>query len=344
MTIAGSPFSVAERVALNSGLGRAALSASPTGLILYRESSTGVRQQFIWFDRKGREVGRLGEAGDTGPAHPSLSPGGDRVAMTRAQGGNPDVWLLDVRRDRVSKFTLDPSTEIYPIWSPDGSRIVFGSNRRGRQGLELYQKSTATNDRDELLATLDGLTTVMPDDWSPDGSFIIFRGLGDMKSSFDLWALPLTARGKPFVVVQTDFEERDAQFSPNGKWIAYHSDDTGQFEVYVQPFMRPGTRTPISNGGGAQVRWSRDGTELFYVALDGRLMAVPIRSSSDGRTLDAGAPVPLFVTRIIGGLPGQGNHRQQYVVSLDGQRFLVHSVVGEETSPITVILNWRAGS
>ena len=344
LTIVGSPFSVAERVALNSGLGRAALSASPTGLILYRESYTGVRQQFIWFDRKGREVGRLGEAGDTGPAHPSLSRGGDRVAMTRAQGGNPDVWLLDVTRDRASPFTLDPSTEIYPIWSPDGSRIVFGSNRRGRGGLELYQKSTATSGRDELLATFDGLTTVMPDDWSPDGSFIIFRGLGDLTSGFDLWALALKAPGKPFVVVQTEFEQRDAQFSPNGRWIAYHSDESGRFEVYVQPFMRPGTRTLISSGGGAQVRWSRDGKELFYVTLDGRLMAVQIRSSSDGPTLDAGAPVPLFVTRIIGGLPGQGNHRQQYVVSPDGQRFLVHTVVGEETSPITVILNWRAGS
>ena len=118
-------------------------------------SSERDRQQFIWFDRKGREVGRLGEAGDTGPAHPSLSPDGDRVAMTRAQGGNPDVWLLDTR-SRLSRFTLDPSTEIYPIWSPDGSRIVFGSNRRGRRGLELFQKSTTTSERDELLATSEG--------------------------------------------------------------------------------------------------------------------------------------------------------------------------------------------
>ena len=214
----------------------------------------------------------------------------------------------------------------------------------GEEAWKLYQKSTATSDHDELLATFDGLTTVMPDDWSPDGGFIIFRGLGDAKSSFDLWALPLKGPGKPFAVVQTEFEERDAQFSPDGKWIAYHSDESGRFEVYVQPFMRPGTRTLISNGGGAQVRWSRDRSELFYVALDGRLMAGPIRSSSDGRTLHAGAPVPLFMTRIIGGLPGQGNHRQQYVVSPDGQRFLVHSLIGEETSPITVILNWRAGS
>ena len=155
----------------------------------------------------------MGEAGDTGPAHPSLSPVGDRVAMTRGQGGNPDVWLMDVTSGRASRFTLDPSTEIYPIWSPDGSRIVYGSNRRGRRGLELYQKSTATSDPDELLTTFDGLTTVMPDDWSPDGGFVIFRGLGDPKSSFDLWALPLKGPGKPFAVVQTEFEERDAQFS-----------------------------------------------------------------------------------------------------------------------------------
>jgi len=219
---------------------------------------------------------------------------------------------------------------------------VFGSNRRGRGGLELYQQSSTAGDPGKLIVTPDALTTVIPEDWSSDGRFIIFRGLGDPKSSFDLWVVPVQPPGNAFPVVRTDFEERDAQLSPDGKWIAYHSDESGRFEVYVQPFMRPGARMAISTEGGTQVRWSRNGQELFYIALDGRLIAVPTRSSSDGNTLDAGRPVPLFMTRILGGLPGQGNHRQQYVVSPDAQRFLVHSIVAEETSSITAVLNWRA--
>jgi serine/threonine protein kinase/Tol biopolymer transport system component len=346
LAIAGSPFSVAERVAMDGGFGRAALSASTTGLVLYRETSAGGRQQFIWFDRTGREIRKLGEAGNTGPAHPSLSPDGGRVAMTRAVGGNTDVWLLDTTRGSLSRFTSEPSTEIYPIWSPDGSRVVYASNRRVRGGLELYQKSAAASGRDELLPTVDGLATAIPDDWSRDGRFIIFQvimfqGLGDTKTGFDLWALPLKEPGKPFAVANTEFEERDAQFSPDGKWVAYDSDESGRFEVYAQPFPGPGAKAPISTGGGSQVRWSRDGKELFYIALDGRLMAVPIRAASNRAALDAGPPVPLFATRILGGLPGQGNQRQQYMVSPDGQHFLVYSVVAEETSPIIVILNWK---
>ncbi len=208
--------------------------------------------------------------------------------------------------------------------------------------MELYRQSTVARDPSELIVPADGLTTVIPDDWSPDGRFIIFRGLGDPRSSFDLWAAPVEPPGKASVLVHTDFEERDAQFSPDGKWIAYHSDESGRFEVYVQPFMRPGGRIPISTEGGTQVRWSRNGQELFYIALDGRLIAVPIRSSSD--TLTAGTAASLFATRTQGGLPGHGNHRQQYVVSPDAQRFLVYSIVAEETSPITVVLNWRGAS
>jgi Tol biopolymer transport system component len=150
--------------------------------------------------------------------------------------------------------------------------------------------------------------------------------------------------GAPFPVVQTPFEEFGAQFSPDGRWIAYQSDDSGIFEVYVQPFPGPGRRSPISLGGGTQVRWNRNGRELFYVGDDRHLMSVPIRLDAAGTSLEPGTPTPLFQTRIIGGLPGQGNHRQQYMVSPDGERFLIHSVAAEDTSPIVVIANWKAGS
>lgn len=149
---------------------------------------------------------------------------------------------------------------------------------------------------------------------------------------------PSTNAGStPFPVVQTVFEERDGQFSPDGKWIAYQSNESGRFDVYVQPFPGPGGKLPVSTNGGAQVRWRRDGKELFYIALDGRLMAVPIERTSNGQSLEPGTPVPLFATRV-GGARNFG--RQQYVVSADG-RFLMITVTEEAPAPITLILNWK---
>jgi dipeptidyl aminopeptidase/acylaminoacyl peptidase len=162
----------------------------------------------------------------------------------------------------------------------------------------------------------------------------------DQKTSGDdIWALPLHGDRKPFPIVETSADEQDAQFSPDGRWIAYQSNETGRHEVYVQPFPR-GPKEPISTNGGAQVRWRRDGRELFYIALNGRLMAVPIRIAPDGKTLDSGEPVPLFATSVGGAV--QGRDRQQYVVASDGQRFLMSILPEDERpSPITVILNFK---
>ena len=146
--------------------------------------------------------------------------------------------------------------------------------------------------------------------------------------------------GKPFPVVQTNFDEQRAQFSPDGNWIAYQSDESGRDEIYVQPFPGPGSKWPISTSGGTQVRWRRDGKELFYVALDGRLMAVPIRIASNAQAPEVGAPVALFAPPL-GGAVQQADFRHQYMVSADGQRFLIATVGEEATSPITVILNWK---
>jgi dipeptidyl aminopeptidase/acylaminoacyl peptidase len=154
--------------------------------------------------------------------------------------------------------------------------------------------------------------------------------------------LPLNEDRKPVAVVQTEFEERDAQFSPDGKWIAYQSNESGRFEIYIQPFPGPGRREQASTNGGAQVRWRRDGKELFYIALDGRLMAVPIQARSNDQAFEVGTPVPLFATRVGGAVQFD---RQQYVVSQDGHRFLMNTVIDEPAaSPIVVILNWKPKS
>jgi len=209
-------------------------------------------------------------------------------------------------------------------------------------GADLHVKSTTGTQSVRLFVPATaGLSSVLLDDWSRDGRFILFKDISP-KGGYDLWALPMRPAGKPFPVVQTEFEEGGAQFSPDGKWIAYQSDESGRSEVYVQPFPGPGARTPISTAGGAQVRWkSDDGKELFYVALDGRLMAVPIGTESNRVAPNAATPVSLFATHMLGGLPGQGNYRQQYMASPDGQRFLMQSIVQDDTSSIIAILNWK---
>jgi dipeptidyl aminopeptidase/acylaminoacyl peptidase len=178
-----------------------------------------------------------------------------------------------------------------------------------------------------------------PMDWSPDGRFLLYRA-NDEKGGYDLWALPMEGDRKPFPVVHTSFNETGAQFSPDGKWIAYESNESGRFEVYVQPFPGPGGQVPLSTTGGAQIRWRRDGKELFYIALDGRLMAVPIRRAPNAGTVEAGSPTPLFTPRVGGALSFP--FRQNYDVASDGQRFLMNMVTDEAAAPITVILNWKA--
>ena len=205
--------------------------------------------------------------------------------------------------------------------------------------MNLYGKllSAPLGSEELLLSTSDGS---WPMDWSADGRFLLYDS-PNPKRGWDIWALPLEGDGKPFEVVQTDFNERLGQFSPDRKWIAYQSDKTGRFEIYVRPFPGPGADTPVSSEGGAQARWNPNGKELFYIAPDDRLMAVPIHLGSNGQGVEAGTPVGLFTTNV--GSTAINTNRQQYVVTPEGQSFVMNSVPERATaSPITVILNWKA--
>jgi eukaryotic-like serine/threonine-protein kinase len=329
LSLSGSPFAVAKQVR--------AVSTSTAGPIVYR---TGVaaspQRQFMWVDRLGREIGKVGDSDGAISLNPSLSPDGRRVAVQRRESGNTDVWLLETVRGIRSRFTFHPASDTFPIWSPDSRRIAFGSNRTGVY--DLYQKPAVGDANEELLLTTP--QQKVPLDWSSDGRFLLYRSF-DPKTNNDLWALPLQGDRKPFSVVQTIFDDRDGQFSPDSKWIAYSSNESGRLEIYIQSFPGPGGKWQISAGGGTQVRWRRDGQELFYIGLDDRLMAVPIRFISDGQAVESSAPVPLFATHVGGAV--QGLNRQQYMVSPDGQRFLMNIVTEEATtSPIAVILNWKA--
>jgi Tol biopolymer transport system component/tRNA A-37 threonylcarbamoyl transferase component Bud32 len=337
LELKGNPFSVAERIGtVNTAAGSAAVSASSVGPIIYRTALAGGQRQFLWLDRSGKEIGKAGDPLDV--FSPSISRDNRRVVFYQAINNNFDVWLLDLGRNVLSRFTSDAAADLDPIWSPDGRRIAFRSNRKG--AYDLYIKpATGPGSEELLLASGQDKRTL---DWSPDGRFLLYADL-DPKTGIDIWALPIDGDRKPFPVVRTNFEEDIAQFSPDGKWIAYQSNESGRYEIHIQPFPGPGGHTPpVSTNGGAQVRWRSDGKELFYIALDGRLMAVPIRIASNAQTIEAGSPVPLFATRVGGALFLSGIGNQQYDVSLDGQRFLMNTIIEEAPSPITVILNWKA--
>jgi serine/threonine protein kinase len=336
MELTGSASAIAEHVTIDVPANLPAISASTAGSIVYRAGSPGGQRQFVWFDRSGKEIGRVGNPDTANALGPSISPDGRHLALSRTVSGNFDIWLLDIARGVLSRFTLDPSFETNPVWSPDGSRIVFNSTRTGV--VDLYQKLVTGTPGSEkpLLATAQPKNAT---DWSSDGHLLLYHSQ-DPKMGWDIWALPLGANGKPgqpFPVVQTNLNELEAQFAPDGKWIAYQSNETGRFEIYVQPFPGPGGRSaPISINGGSQVRWRRDGKEVFYMALDGKLMAAPIRLASNAQTLEAGSPVPLFAPR------STSTVRPQYIVSPDGQRFLINTVTEDaSTAPITVIQNWK---
>jgi eukaryotic-like serine/threonine-protein kinase len=330
--LTGQVFPVDERRAA-----RTSLSASAAGPIAYRTGSADSGQrQLLWVDRTGREIDKVLYA-DTAAQGPSLSRDGGRVGLFRFANGNMDLWSYETRRRTWDRLTFGPGDDIYPLWSADGGSIVFGGARQGSP-VGLYRRLlNAPPESEELLLSVpDG---AFPMDWSADGRFVLFVS-SSPKGRADLWALPLTGDRKPFEVVKTEFSEGLGQFSPDGQWIAYESDKTGRLEVYVRPFPGPGIDLRVSTEGGAQARWNPNGTELFYVADDDRLMAVPIRFSSDRKTVEAGAPSALFATTV--GSTAVLKYRQQYVVSPDGQSFVMNSVVDEASaSPIIVMLNWK---
>jgi len=335
--LSSNPFPVAEHVAIDTFdvAGAAGLSAA-SGIVAYRTGGAGVVRQLTWLDRSGKSVGAIGAPDNAGLNEVELSPDGKRVAAQRAVNGNVDVWLIDATRGVPTRFTFDAANDGISLWAPDGDHVVFQSNRKGV--FNLYWKLSSGVGVDELLLESD--QSKAPSDWSSDGRFLLFRSI-DPQTGFDLWVLPVSADKKPFPFLKTPFDERNGQFSPDGKWIAYQSNESGRFEIYVQPFPGPGRKFQISNSGGTQPRWNKNGKEIFYVSLESKMMAAPVKLSPDGKSLETGTPAALFPVRIAGG-PVSAFNKQQYAVSPDGQRFLVNLAADEAAaSPITLILNWK---
>jgi serine/threonine protein kinase len=330
--LSGEPVTVADAVAVD-GINIAALSVSVTGLITYRSGRAG-RRQLTWLDRSGKILGTLGSSDEAGLSGPELSPDGRRVAVDRTVQGNTDIWIIDAAR--TTRLTFDAAVDHWPIWSSDGRHIIFDS-ARGAGGIHnIYQKASDGAGNDELLfEDMYGKGVL---DSSMDGRFVIFIADGALTAR-DVWLLPRDGDRTARTFLNGNFMESGAQFSPNGRWVAYQSNESGRFEIYVRPFPGPGGQWQVSASGGTGVRWRRDGKELYYLSLENRLMAAPI--TTRGSTLESGTPVSLFQMRVAGGAAGTISLRPQYDVAVDG-RFLVNMMVEDSAlSPITLLLNWH---
>jgi Tol biopolymer transport system component len=310
---------------------RSAVSTA-NGHIAYRTGSAGARQQVTWFDRTGKQLETVGAPFTGGGAPPSLSPDRSTMILQRATGANLDLWMLKLSNGEFSRFTSDPSRDFGAVWSSDGRRIIFSSNRNGYS--ELYVKPVGVAAAETLLLAEQGLRHPM--DASKDGRYLLYRN-----GRPDVFALQLNGLVE-IPILEGNSEFRWPQFSPDGKWIAVESDVSGKIEIHIHgPFAPPSmgnTSRPISINGGVWARWRADGKELYYLAPDGMLMAVPIDFDSTGTSFKAGTPTPLFAPPVIGW--ESSNFGQQYLPSEDGQRFLVIASPNA-VSPIKVILNWK---
>jgi serine/threonine protein kinase/Tol biopolymer transport system component len=334
--VLGEPKPVAQPVGADPTVFRGAFAVSSAGVLAHR-LTTAARRQMVWFDRKGTQLAVVGAPNEDNQLHPAIAPDGVRVAIQRTPTGIPHVFVLDGKeQETATRLIQDPFPEGRPVWSPDGRSIVTVA---GQQGIGL---TVGFLDGSQWRTLFASPQAVNPSDWSSDGRLILY-GLAELKTGWDLWAVPFAGDGARFPVVQGPADQAQGMFSPSMKWVAYDSNETGRYEVYVQPFRRPGSKTIVSAGGGIFPRWRGDGKELYYVAADGTLMAVALRESANGETMEPSPPVTLFRSRIAGSgamLPG-GTY--QYSVAKNGQRFLINMTTDEATaSPITIVLNWTS--
>jgi serine/threonine protein kinase/Tol biopolymer transport system component len=339
LALSGEPIPLMEQVN--------AYAISDNEVLIYRRAAGETGQgstQLIWLDRNGKPAGQVG-----GPANYSgdvrLSPDGRRAAVDVVTGANRDIWVIDIARSVPSRLTFDGANNWSPIFAPDGGRVVFSRGPNATQPPnKLYLKSSSGTGNDELV--FEGEATgeaIFPEAWSPDGQHVIFaRNKTPGNVPTDLWVLPLSGDRKAFRYVPTRFRQVQSALSPDGRWLAYTTNESGTYQIVVQPFPDSGAgKWQITANGGTEPRWRGDGRELYYLGLDGKIMAVSIKAD---KTVEAGQPVPLFQTTLNTPVnPGL----KRYDVTADGQRFLIISLVASapaqaNPNPITAVINWTA--
>jgi Tol biopolymer transport system component len=340
LELTGEPHVVAENIPTNPLVGGAAFNASTNDTLIYRTGS-GIEtegRKLSWFDRQGKSLGELGAPDSY--SWVKLSNDGKRVATQLTDSaGNADVWVIDIDRGARSRVTFDPAVDGFPNWSADGRTVFFGSLRNGKYAI--YQTSSTGTGGERLFHGNPDTSTLLGD-VSVDGRYVVYGTSKEENSQRDLWVLPTSGDGKAFPFVQTPFVEYSPAVSPDDRWMAYTTNESGGPQVVVQSFPDPSrAKYPVSINGGSEPRWRRDGKELYYVAPDHKLMAVKI---SGDRELEVGTPVALFDTPIPFPRNDGAQAQRYYDVTADGQRFLINAPRAQTNpSPITVMLNWTAG-
>jgi Tol biopolymer transport system component len=321
----GDPFPIAEQVGYLTPSIQGQFAVSQTGVLAFYTGNVGINGQLTWVSRDGKPLA-LGTVGPPGIITSlAISPDGGTVAVSRVdlQSGFTALWLHDLAHGTDLRFTLG-SSDFGPVWSSDGSQILYTSNRAGKWSL--WRKPASGTGNAELL--YEGPLVTGATDWSRDGRFVIFQTL-DPTTGFHIWVLPLSGERKPYPFLQSPSTEVLGKLSPDGRWLAYQSNETGRFEIYVQAFPGKEGKWPVSVKGGTGPIWSRDGKELFYIAADNKLMAVDVKS---GARFEHGVPKPLFEART------------GFDVSPDGKRFLLVVPLEQAANPpMSVVVNWHAG-
>ena len=334
----GDMFPVAEGVPLGNTVLNTfgAFTVSDNGTLAYQTGGTTLRRELVWVDRSGKRLDTATQPAEIQNPY-SVSPDGKMLAMRIAPGRSSqggELWLQDLTRGVLGRFTFRAAFDSNPIWSPDGTRIIFSRAAVGGYSYDLFQKLANGSENEESLFH-SGPSFAFATDWSTDGRFIAYTAQV-AQTSIDLWILPLIGERKPTVFLQTPFNEQDGQFLPDAgdgqRWMAYQSNESGRDQIYVQAIPASGAKYQISTEGGTVPRWRRDGRELFYISADQRLVAVPI---SAGTGLQVGKPQPLFANAGM----------NSFVPSKSGDRFLINvPASGEQavTPPIIVVTDWTA--
>jgi len=327
--LTGEATRIAQDIGVDPSIWRAAFDVARSNILVYATGGS-LEGQAVWFDSSGKELGIVVDKA-LNLYHVRISPDGQRVA-TDFGDATTSLWVYDLRRKIDRRLTLDQeANEDAPVWSPDGRWIVYHSLENGHNNI--YRKPVGGFGERELL--LEGASVnQVPSDWSPDGRNLLFS-IGDLAGQGQVWLLPLNGDHKPVAIAQNGNVSKDARFSPDGRWIAYASDASGKFEVYVIPSDRKAGRWQISSAGGLQPVWRRDGKGIFYLALDNALMSAPVSLSTN--SVEVGAVRQLFrVPRLVG---ATGNFNA-YDVAPDGQRFLALEAPQSTPPIITVVTNW----
>jgi eukaryotic-like serine/threonine-protein kinase len=333
-SLKGIPASIAEQVLFDPGTWRAALSATEGGVLAHL-SGGAAANQLTWYDRSGKIVGLAADK-TLNLNHIRSSPDGLKIAGDPGESLN-DIWIFDVARNASTRLTFGPGPVTAPVWSPDGKWIAYNNLQNGH--LNIYRRPTNGTGQAELLLEGDDKNVQnWPTDWSPDGKSLLYA-IGDLVGAAQLWELPLTGNDrKPRHLMPSGFITMEGRYSPDGRWIAYASNESGKFEVYVIPSSGNGGKWQISSGGGQQPLWRRDGKEFFYLSLDDKVMSVQIRLNADSVQADAARPLFSLVTSI---LPASGLVAP-YDVTADGKRFVVVTIEQGKSFPINLVTNWTA--